>query len=143
MNSTGMKCLPVAKVPQAGGFILRDWHAEVLTIRAFNRFLLDECLELAACPGKSSSVLRQREACEISKTQGLQPFTIREDIRIYMYCSEAPCGDASMELVMDAQENATPWPPATAATVAEDSTPSLPGRGYFSELGVVRRKPCS
>ncbi len=56
-----------------------------------------------------------------------------------MYCSEAPCGDASMELVMEAQEDATPWPIASH----DDGSPTqLLGRGSFSQLGIVRRKPC-
>lgn len=138
-----MKCLPAAKVPQAGGLVLHDWHAEVLAIRAFNRFLLDECLELAVCLNISSSVLRRREAREISNSKGLQPFTIRENLQIHMYCSEAPCGDASMELVMNTQQDATPWPLAVPVAVAEGDLQSLPGREYFSELGIVRRKPCT
>lgn len=138
-----MKCLPAAKVPQARGFVLHDWHAEVIAVRAFNRFLLDGCLELAACPNKPSSVLRRREANEVSESQGLQPFTIRENLKIHMYCSEAPCGDASMELVMDAQEDATPWPLTVPVPVEEGLVKSLPGREYFSELGIVRRKPCT
>ncbi len=55
-----------------------------------------------------------------------------------MYCSEAPCGDASMELVMEAQEDATPW----AVSVPDEGIASgLLGRGSFSQLGIVRRKP--
>ena len=137
-----MKCLPAAKVPLVKGLVLHDWHAEILAMRAFNRFLLDECYWLAAYPDKSSTVLRQREAHEISRTTGLQPFTVREHIKIHMYCSEAPCGDASMELVMEAQEDATPWVFVEPVEGAEGSVQSLPGREYFSELAIVRRKPC-
>lgn len=45
-----------------------------------------------------------------------------------------------MELTMAAQDDATPWEvPAPASPTATDS--SMPGRGYFSNLGIVRRKP--
>lgn len=45
-----------------------------------------------------------------------------------------------MELTMAAQDDATPWEvPAPASPTAADS--SMPGRGYFSNLGIVRRKP--
>jgi len=64
------------------------------------------------------------------------PFAIQDDVKIYMYCSEAPCGDASMELIMAAQDDATPW-----EKPADTDSDGLTGRGYFSELGVVRRKP--
>lgn len=164
-----MKCLPASKVPQAQGNVLHDWHAEVLAIRAFNCFVLDECKALLQ--GQPSEFLRWRTRDEIAAAAAnargqeegggrwnAQPFTWKEESRLHMYCSEAPCGDASMELIMASQEDATPWDvPAltTAANITPDllntSTapktdtaalePALPGRAYFSHLGVVRRKP--
>ena len=44
-------------------------------------------------------------------------FRLKEDISLHMYTSDCPCGDASMELVMAAQEDATPWPVSTPAPV--------------------------
>jgi len=41
-----------------------------------------------------------------------------------------------MELIMAAQDDATPW-----TKPAQVSDGAMTGRGYFSELGVVRRKP--
>lgn len=48
-----------------------------------------------------------------------------------------------MELTMAAQADASPWqtPEPALSTSQEVSEPSLPGRAYFSQLGVVRRKP--
>ena len=155
-----MRCLPQSKISQIAGNALHDWHAEIVAIRAFNRWLLDSCRSLATAEaqqrgpnveaGLDASIwLRQRspEECIDSSPQ---PFAIRDDVEVFMYCSEAPCGDASMELVMAAQDDATPWAvpsqpkpsvesTASAETVAEPS--SLRGRGFFSELGIVRRKP--
>jgi tRNA-specific adenosine deaminase 1 len=148
-----MKCLPHDKLPSAHGNILHDWHAEVLAIRAFNRFLLDQCLLISTPPYPPSEWIRQRPTSEHSEHQH-HPFTVCEDVQIHMYCSEAPCGDASMELVMDAQEDATPWtsPPPTISAVPSDTTNSpdstteaaisaLRGRSNFSALGLVRLKP--
>ncbi|KAJ5058090.1 hypothetical protein J3E72DRAFT_246274 [Bipolaris maydis] len=156
---TGMKCLPSNKLPLAKGNILHDWHAEVIAIRAFNRYLLDECVRISSPPYPTSDFIQSR----CSRDQMPQLFTIPDDVSIHMYCSEAPCGDASMELTMAAQADATPWtsPPPTLqeATVAsspqslsppgqttgdteEDIGPSaLRGRSNFSHLGVVRAKP--
>ncbi|KAI1077494.1 adenosine-deaminase [Whalleya microplaca] len=174
--ATGMKCLPASKLPQAQGNVLHDWHAEVLAIRAFNRFVLDECKALASTPTSASEFLRWRtpeektltsngtnpegnegeEGEEVGGTEWHgQPFAWREDVSLHMYCSEAPCGDASMELTMAAQADATPWaiPIPASTTVNPDVTtlsapspslspiPSLPGRAYFSALGIPRRKP--
>lgn len=143
-----MKCLPSNKLPLAQGNILHDWHAEILAIRAFNRFLLDQCLLISTPPYPDSDFVRQRLVQEHSEHEK-QPFTIREDVQIHMYCSEAPCGDASMELVMDAQEDATPWtsapptiPPASQGAASLDqSVGALRGRSNFSLLGAVRCKP--
>ncbi|GAB1311673.1 hypothetical protein MFIFM68171_01883 [Madurella fahalii] len=166
--ATGMKCLPASKLPQANGVALHDWHAEVLAIRAFNRFILDECRRLAQDSTAQSEFLRRRTDAELSSpsssngTWHAQPFTWREGLTLHMYCSEAPCGDASMELIISSQEDATPWttPAASAATSPSASgTPfrasssadatgppseghtALLGRGFFSQLGIVRRKP--
>src|SRR3569833_3442549 len=51
----------------------------------------------------------------------------------------SPGGDASMELTMASQEDASPW--ALPSSSSSDASASLPGRAYFSQLGVVRRKP--
>jgi tRNA-specific adenosine deaminase 1 len=148
-----MKCLPHTKLPLAHGNILHDWHAEIIAIRAFNRYLLDECLLISSPPYPASPFLRQRLPNELSEHE-LHPYTIREGVSIHMYCSEAPCGDASMELTMAAQEDATPWTSAPATVEAakskstsleagekEDSLAALRGRSNFSLLGAVRCKP--
>ncbi|KAF2449769.1 hypothetical protein P171DRAFT_427928 [Karstenula rhodostoma CBS 690.94] len=149
-----MKCLPSNKLPLAHGNALHDWHAEVLAIRAFNRFLLDELLLTLTAPQPNSSYLQEIPSSKRTSSAP-QPFTLRDDIRIYMYCSEAPCGDASMELTMALQDDATPWttpaPTVSAApTSAITSLPQAPntqvptalrGRTHFSHLGAVRCKP--
>ncbi|KAL1797573.1 hypothetical protein ACET3X_004179 [Alternaria dauci] len=143
---TGMKCLPVSKLPLAHGNILHDWHAEVIAIRAFNRYLLDECTLISTSPYPTSDILRKLSPDEQTK-HVQQPFTIQEDVSLHMYCSEAPCGDASMELTMAAQEDATPWtsaPPtlsSTSLSVDQGEASALRGRSNFSLLGVVRAKP--
>ncbi|KAI1815433.1 adenosine deaminase/editase [Poronia punctata] len=152
--ATGMKCLPTSKLPTAQGNVLHDWHAETLAIRAFNRFILDECQALASGVKTSSDFIRRRSDDEIIESDSedssvswhRQPFTWREDVLLHMYCSEAPCGDASMELTMSSQPDATPWTipiPIPTATSSSSDEPSLLllGRGYFSQLGIVRRKP--
>jgi tRNA-specific adenosine deaminase 1 len=90
ISSTGMKCLPQAKVAQAHGIVLHDWHAEILALRSFNRFLLQECHTLAQSQKCSSEFVRVRTPEE--RTEDLfQPFALNEDLSLHMYCSEAPC----------------------------------------------------
>ncbi|OHE99385.1 adenosine-deaminase [Colletotrichum orchidophilum] len=150
--ATGMKCLPASKLPLAKGNALHDWHAEVLAIRAFNRYLLDECdshSQGGTTITSSSDIITRRDPSEVS-TASPQPFAIRDGVTLHMYCSEAPCGDASMELTMAAQEDASPWelrPSSSSPSSTNSPAPrttdveTLPGRAYFSQLGIVRRKP--
>ncbi|KAG9676416.1 adenosine-deaminase domain-containing protein, partial [Aureobasidium melanogenum] len=125
--ATGMKCLPRDKIQSLNGNVVHDSHAEILALRAFNRFLLDQSALLCADPS-ADNLLRP------SSTQ--KPFTIDPQITIHMYCSEAPCGDASMELTMAQQDDQSPW-----TSTSDVESDELFGRGYFGTLGVVRRKP--
>jgi tRNA-specific adenosine deaminase 1 len=90
----------------------------------------------------------------------VKPFILRPDVRIYLFSTEAPCGDASMGLLVEstvqAHGDATAWPEPESSSIStsdpppkaelDTSTypptpPPLHGRGYFSLLGLVRRKP--
>lgn len=154
-----MKCLPASKIPASNGIILHDWHAEILAIRCFNRYLLDECHRLLR-DGGDSDILELNEQTPVDHATGTasRPFRIKSGIRLHMYCSEAPCkpvhsmamrtyahkflgGDASMELTMAAQNDATAWEDPAPIVGAESTDQSLVGREFFSRLGVVRRKP--
>lgn len=98
-----MKCLPSSKLSNAQGNILHDWHAEILAIRAFNCFVLDECRALTTGSKSTSEFIRRRSSAEMTATPGFvvedddsadwhgQPFAWREDVLLHMYCSEAPC----------------------------------------------------
>lgn len=154
--------MSASHISRCRGLVLHDCHAEILAIRAFNYWLLTEChgllnAESRICytthddliPGRpvvSSSPFIRRRSQTVPSDRSIDwpPFEIQPDIRIYMYCTCAPCGDASMELCMAAQEDATPWeiihrPNTTPEELEEDIL--LDGRAHFSRLGVVRRKP--
>ncbi|KAL6885965.1 adenosine deaminase/editase [Trichoderma evansii] len=142
--ATGMKCLPASKLAEAKGVAIHDWHAEILAIRTLNRFLLDECQSIVDNSHDGSEAILQRND---ERNEGYtRPFRVKNDVKLHMYCSEAPCGDASMELIMAAQEDDSPWqlPSSTSADtqpITQESETALPGRAYFSQLGIVRRKP--
>ncbi|KAJ5514237.1 hypothetical protein N7463_003789 [Penicillium fimorum] len=164
--TTGAKCLSASHIPRCRGLVLHDCHAEILAIRAFNYWLLTECNSVLSREKQvpndhdtstkvsvSPFIQRRRiedDADSICKSPTeWPPFELQPDINLYMYCTCAPCGDASMELCMAAQEDATPWevlqqegplPKSQDAEVSGTET-LLDGRAHFSLLGVVRRKP--
>ena len=93
---------------------------------------------LTGDPETHSPYVRRRAESEMSECSP-QPFVIHDDVKISLYISEAPCGDASMELVIDEQDDAAPW--KAPLPLLEGDTKML-GRGHFDALGIVRRKPC-
>ncbi|KAK6340985.1 hypothetical protein TWF696_009297 [Orbilia brochopaga] len=146
--ATGSKCLPATTLPKAHGLILHDSHSEILALRGLNHFLLQETYHLLKDPEYISPYLiRTRDTQVQSIDKRPYAFQIRPSITIHLFSTEAPCGDASMEFIMSAQQDATPWPipiPPPTNNSPEDegnSMPSLPGRSYFSALSIVRRKP--
>ncbi|KAL4935306.1 adenosine deaminase/editase [Aspergillus oleicola] len=167
--TTGAKCLPASQIPNCNGLVLHDWHAEILAIRAFNFWLLSEChaffeREKGLFGDRNSSENGNEDSTSpvLDTDESLSPYIrrrqklksvadtvtpaleIQPDVNIYMYCTCAPCGDASMELLMAEQDDPTPWTIPTSdpnAPATAEQTSTLSGRGHFSRLGVVRRKP--
>lgn len=111
-----MKCLPASKLAEANGVAIHDWHAEVLAIRTFNRFLLDECQRIVEGhdddsnailrPNDSadaggghgtghhvdySTIIQRNDSVDADGGHGARPFAIKDDVKLHMYCSEAPC----------------------------------------------------
>lgn len=91
-HSTGMKCLPACKVASAQGIVLHDWHAEIVCLRALNRFLLEECRKLLD-DGIESRYITYNTSSDAADDGHEWPrlFRIRKEVNFHMYCSEAPC----------------------------------------------------
>ncbi|KAH9041952.1 adenosine deaminase/editase [Lactarius hengduanensis] len=145
----GAKCLPAGRLPVRGD-ALHDSHAEVIARRGAVRWLLEEAQRAAAHrhqdargPSSSASASAWLSACDDSEEDGRPVFALRDGVRLWMYASTVPCGDASMGLLaavqdpevaarMDAHALARPAPP-----------PGVPSRGRdgYARLGVLRTKP--
>jgi tRNA-specific adenosine deaminase 1 len=150
--ATGTKCLPAPSLPLCTGTVLHDSHAEILALRGFNRWLLAEMEMLLSSKREyESKWLEYRPHSQDNE----KPFLLRPHIDIHMFSTEAPCGDASMGLLIDETArmygDAKAWPePASAPSsiLLSPSSPSpstpapvLHGRSFFSLLGLTRRKP--
>lgn len=102
-----MKCLPFAKLPESNGVAIHDWHAEILAIRTFNRFLLDECLSLSKTD-RLSGFVKKADASQTSNSSDTAnvaaPFVIQDGVKLHMYCSEAPCMSRILSLYIMVQE---------------------------------------
>ena len=138
--ATGTKCLSSDLMSQCQGQILHDSHAEVLALRGFNRWLLQELRHQLVNPDYNSPYINKLQ--QVDKDNQEPQFTLADDSFIYLFTTEAPCGDASMELLALSKrpEDAVPW--VVPAPLPSDATPPvLPGRANFGLLGTVRRKP--
>ena len=130
--------------------VLHDSHAEVLALRGLNHFLLLEVRRLLRGSRNTTGVLETPHPIRIAHDdtstvlesgKWRPPFEVHPSVQIYLFCTEPPCGDASMDTLIASkdEDNSKPWTLPKNSSQAE--TDVLHGRGYFSELGIVRRKP--
>lgn len=116
--TTGVKALPDNLISKSKGKMLHDCHAEILALRALN------CAVVAECK-KSESDLVQKTG---------KKFRLKDDIKFALYISEPPCGDGSLELLVDSGD--TEW---DRYTQLEGGV--LRGRECYGMKGKVRTKP--
>ena len=123
--------------------MIHDCHAEVMAFRAFNRWVLNELEIMLLEPSYQSRYLEVRSPQEHTVSDDLRPgYVFKKNISFHFFTTEAPCGDASMQLLIRSKppEDVVPWSVVSPHS-SEDAAPLLLGRGYFSQLGAVRRKP--
>lgn len=108
---TGTKCLPASsRCPR--GEALSDSHAEVIARRAFVRFLYDELERATSDDGDGET---KRDATDanasivewVATTTTTTPFRLRGGVRVHLYATQSPCGDASIFELADARESAS------------------------------------
>lgn len=144
--ATGSKSLPISALPKCNGLVLHDCHAEILALRGLNRWFLEEMERTLQDMRSESDWLVLQDQGEDQGFSRL-PFRLREGVEISLFSTEAPCGDASMELLMAemvaAGGDVTPWTTDAISNpnsgMGEGRLPS--GRGDFANLGALRRKP--
>ena len=141
--ATGTKCLPATAIPKCQGLVLHDSHAEILALRGLNFFLLSEVQTMLGSPAYQSPYLTPAFEELQGKIQDSPngpfnpPYRIKDNVSFHFFTTEAPCGDASMEILIESMPShlASPWP------IDHSTSNALQGRGHFSLLGHVRRKP--
>ncbi|OBZ76970.1 Double-stranded RNA-specific editase 1 [Grifola frondosa] len=89
--ATGSKCLPASRLPKEGDAV-HDSHAEVLARRGAVRWFMEEVQRA----NSSASDWIQKD------TDG--KYSLREGIRVILYVSTVPCGDASTRFLASFQD---------------------------------------
>jgi len=114
--ATGTKCVPLGR-RGARGDVVADAHAEVLARRGARRWLADEAR--AAREGRESAF----EVVEEGR-KGEVRYALRREFEFAVYCSQSPCGDASVyDDASSADASAARTQTQTARTVERGSSP--------------------
>ncbi|KZP13087.1 hypothetical protein FIBSPDRAFT_835570 [Athelia psychrophila] len=147
-RATGAKCLPAARIPPAGD-ALHDSHAEILARRAAVRWFYEEIGRDVA--GERSTWLRRGEGAGTGEGDGGR-YELEEGVRLHLYVSTPPCGDASTRFLASFQDPAiallkdgSPLPsPSPNVALLPETAPALAlarGRDGYALYGVLRTKP--
>ncbi|KAK9844667.1 hypothetical protein WJX74_005320 [Apatococcus lobatus] len=89
---TGAKCLGASQRSPVGQTV-NDSHAEVIARRAFVRWLYSEIQRESASPAECLATTEARGSHLLVRVADRQ-FQMAPDIRLHMFISQAPCGDA-------------------------------------------------
>ncbi|GMG34234.1 unnamed protein product [Ambrosiozyma monospora] len=122
--STGLKAIPASKIEkQSHGRLIHDQHAEILSVRLFNYWLLKEIDKLKNLPGYQSKLVEEKSPDKY----GLR----NTETRFALYVSEIPCGDASISNVRSKNLSDAVW------SYDEKENEVLRGRDNFSVTGMA------
>lgn len=131
--ATGVKALPNKVRLYSNGLFVHDMHAEMLCLRLFNWYLIDECVKLNE---NKESLLFERNVPSPLEGHSQIQYKLKDGIKLALFISEPPCGDASMSLV---QDNGVEW---ENYQVDDNKRRKVTrGREHFSQVGIVRTKP--
>lgn len=137
--ATGTKCLghEVVKNDRMG-CLISDSHAEVLARRCFKRYLFKSLISLMTNPQDDQSIILKRNDF-IGQNIHHKPFGLKPCMRIHMFMTDAPCGDASI------YECATETPQINYTGAKKSMTSTRDGsllweKETTQEIGVVRLK---
>ncbi|KAJ7237194.1 adenosine deaminase/editase [Mycena haematopus] len=131
--ATGTKCLPADRLP-ADGESLHDSHAEVLARRGAVRWFLEE---IGRCKEATDNTFQSDwiYPCDDGR------YTLKTDVRLFLYVSTVPCGDASMRFLSASQDEQMAALKDSAIRPPTDPTLAARGRDNYALFGVLRTKP--
>ena len=95
--ATGLRCLPYASLPPNGD-VLHDQHAEVLARRGARQWLLQRLQHEVSADNAEGLRLFQRSEEDLVQN-GSRRWKLRQSVRLHLYVSTLPCGDASNKLL--------------------------------------------
>lgn len=135
-SATGSKCTTVGPV----SLCLRDMHAEVMAKRGLQRILWEEMKETCTIDN-AIRLLAEKEGV----------YRLRDSLRLHLYISDSPCGDATIYKLSNGNINFTGAKVilrdcgdygqfSHSALLSTDSHEHKLAREHIQEIGVLRVK---
>lgn len=156
--ATGVKATPDVTIMKSfpKGLTLHDSHAEILALRLFNYYLIQEILGFENTENADERLVTSILKKDNDQTSNYQ-YAIREDVKLGLYISELPCGDCSLEqtqekIKQNEGEAIDEWQSPvkmlkrdprdeSGASNNDSNLAIIRGRAHFTRLGFVRTKP--
>ncbi|KAJ7755671.1 adenosine deaminase/editase [Mycena maculata] len=132
--ATGTKCLPATRLPVDGESV-HDSHAEVLARRGAVRWFLEE---IGRCRTTSDGDAFRSDWISLSDDGR---YALKDGVRLALYVSTVPCGDASMRFLASSQDEEMAALKDSGKHPATDPSSAARGRDNYSLWGVLRTKP--
>lgn len=142
--ATGVKTIPeqLIEMNENKGYLVHDSHAEILALRLFNYYLLNEVLRQEGLnstakqlPIPKISIMEKYAGCK-------DKYRIKKNIKLGLYISELPCGDSSMndKDLEDILKDNNVWNSKRIKTNNVENG-IVRGRAGYNQLGCLRTKP--
>ncbi|ORX72977.1 adenosine deaminase/editase [Linderina pennispora] len=125
---TGLKCLHMQQLSKFGDSV-HDSHAEVIARRALVVYLAEQLL---LCKQDKDSIFESQDG----------RFKVKESLglKVHLYTSQSPCGDATVEHLQTAQDKAEDSEPSAKRRKVGDGS-VIRGHQKFTDTGSLRLKP--
>ncbi|KAF9647063.1 hypothetical protein BDM02DRAFT_3098751 [Thelephora ganbajun] len=130
--ATGSKCLPANRLSGRGESV-NDSHAEILAKRGALLWFFDEVSRTRDCASGETSFWIEKHLSG--------KFRLRDMVRIHMYISTVPCGDASMRFLASSQDPEMARLKDSTPFEAQPSDVPWRGRNNYNCYGVLRTRP--
>ncbi|KAJ1882262.1 hypothetical protein LPJ57_001061 [Coemansia sp. RSA 486] len=135
---TGLKCLNSKNMRRFGDSV-HDSHAEIIARRGFLVYLMKQIKE------------QNPQILDIPATQNKKPYALKQGIKLHLYTSQSPCGDASIEWLQQQQQQQQQQSSNDTdidghrgkrqRTESEERNKAIRGHSEFCATGALRLKP--
>ncbi|KAJ1657747.1 hypothetical protein GGF38_004354, partial [Coemansia sp. RSA 25] len=133
---TGLKCLHSEQLRPFGDTV-HDSHAEIVARRALLVYLMDQLqLSMSVASSEKPQLFCIQPGSTKYRFGGCDEY-----LRLHLYSSQCPCGDATVESLKTAEDDSDSDLPQPKRRRVNDDGGVIRGHQNFASLGTIRLKP--